>query len=397
MASRQQPHALVFGASGISGYSLLNQLCQYPTPTSWQRISGTTNRPFDLAQSGLPKDTRLRVYSGIDLTCSVDTIVQSLKEKIENVETVTHVFFTAYIAKETRAELKRVNTQMLENSIKALDRLAPGLQRVILQTGGKGYGLEYPDKFPIVAPLKEDMPRIPKPWRDEVFYYTQVDTLHELSQTNSGSRWTFAEIRPDGIIGFCPGKNPMNMAQGLALYLSVFRTVHGKSAQVSFPGTDKGYLCKHSNTSQDQLSKMEIHTALMSQLPVNGAAFNVADEDKPVTWAQVWPRLCSLFGLIGVGPHGTAEQQQSMEAFVMSNRAAWEATCEQFSLRRDSIDEQGWAHTHFMLVEFDFDRWYDLSAARAVGFSESIDTVDAYRIAFERMSEANIIPKQYLE
>ncbi|KAL3445142.1 hypothetical protein BJX65DRAFT_282368, partial [Aspergillus insuetus] len=403
MAARQQAHALVFGASGISGYSLLNQLCQYPTPITWQRISGTTNRPFDLSQTGLPKDSRLRVYSGIDLTGSVEDIAQSLKEIVENIETVTHLFFTAYIAKDTRAELKKVNTQMLENSVKALDRLAPGLQRVILQTGGKGYGLEYADKIPIVTPLREDMPRIPQPWQDEVFYYSQVDTLDQLSQTSSSSsssKWTFAEIRPDGIIGFCPGSNPMNMAQGLALYLSVVRTVHGKGARVPFPGTQASYHCKHSNTSQDQLAKMEIHVSLMNKLWENGAAFNIADEDDPVTWATVWPGICSTFGLVGVGPRDCTnpqqQSQQSMEEFVKANRASWEATCERFSLRKESIDEQGWAHTHFMLVDFDFDRWYDLSRARAVGFAERLDTVEAYRIAFERMAAALIIPQQYL-
>ena len=87
-------HALVLGASGISGWSLLNQLRQYPSAETWQRISGTTNRPFDISQSGIPTDDRLRVYSGIDLTKGVDIIVQSLKVNVENVETVTHLFFT---------------------------------------------------------------------------------------------------------------------------------------------------------------------------------------------------------------------------------------------------------------------------------------------------------------
>ena len=87
-------HALVLGASGISGWSLLNQLCQYPTDKTWNQISGTTNRPFDFSRSLLPTDKRLRVYSGIDLTRSVDDIVKTMKEEIEDVHTVTHVFFT---------------------------------------------------------------------------------------------------------------------------------------------------------------------------------------------------------------------------------------------------------------------------------------------------------------
>jgi hypothetical protein len=56
------------------------------------------------------------------------------------------------------------------------------------------------------------MPRIRKPWYDNIFYYAQYDTLRELSK---GERWTFSEVRPDGILGFVPGTNAMNLAQGL--------------------------------------------------------------------------------------------------------------------------------------------------------------------------------------
>ena len=44
------------------------------------------------------------------------------------------------------------------------------------------------------------------------------------------------------------------------------------------------------------------------------------------------------------------------------------------------------------MTVFDFDRHYDLSNAKSVGFNEKIDTVEGYRTAFERMREAKIIP-----
>ncbi|KAJ3545825.1 hypothetical protein NM208_g2317 [Fusarium decemcellulare] len=389
---QQQPeklHALVLGASGISGWSLLNQLCQYPRTDTWHRISGTTNRPFDPMQSGLPSNDRLRVYSGVDLTRSVESIAQMLKDQVDSVGAVTHVFFTAYTHMNTRQERLEVNAKMLENSIRALGIVAPNVRAVILQTGGKGYGLEYPDKVSIVPPLSEDLPRIPPPMGDEVFYYAQYDILEKLSQT---SKWTFAEIRPDGIVGFVPGTNPMNMAEGIALYLSVYRAVHGKGSKVPFPGTAKSYRNKHSDTFQDLLSKMEIHVALKDELRTNGPAYNIADEDGPITWEDVWPGICSSFGLVGVAPSGGG-QQQSMEDFVKSNRSSWNALCDEFAVRKDRIDVQGWTHTHFMLVDFDFDRWYDLSRTRATGFTESIDTVEAYKISFNRRFESCAIER----
>ncbi len=42
----------------------------------------------------------------------------------------------------------------------------------------------------------------------------------------------------------------------------------------------------------------------------------------------------------------------------------------------------------------DFNREYDLSKAREVGFHEEVDTVEGYRIAFERMKNAKILPEE---
>lgn len=87
-------HALVLGASGISGWSLLNQARTYPTPTTFSRITGTTNRPFTLEQAHIPQDPRVQIASGIDFTKPVETVAKTLKEKIPDVGSVTHVFFT---------------------------------------------------------------------------------------------------------------------------------------------------------------------------------------------------------------------------------------------------------------------------------------------------------------
>ena len=96
--SSDKKHALVFGASGISGWSILNQALSYSTPITFDQITGLTNRPLSIEDAGLPSDPRLQLANGVDLTGSVESVVSSLKEKVKNVETTTHVFFTAYIA-----------------------------------------------------------------------------------------------------------------------------------------------------------------------------------------------------------------------------------------------------------------------------------------------------------
>jgi hypothetical protein len=86
--------ALVFGASGISGWGLCQSLLSYPTATTFSRIIGLTNRPLMLADSGLPTDDpRLTLVSGINLLSSAEDVTTQLREKIPDVAAVTHVYF----------------------------------------------------------------------------------------------------------------------------------------------------------------------------------------------------------------------------------------------------------------------------------------------------------------
>lgn len=205
---------------------------------------------------------------------------------------------------------------------------------------------------------------------------------------SQGKPWTFTEIRPDGIVGFAPGANFMNMSQGMAIYLSLYRRVHGAGAAVPFPGAAHGYRSRHMDTFQDLLSRLEIFAAAHPDACGGGNVFNAADGVE-LTWADLWPRLCAHFGLKDGGP-----QPDSLPIvdFVKQNRGAWREMCAEHGLRERTVDEQGWGHLHFMMVQFDFHRTLDLSRCREVGFDETIDTAEGYFAAWERMRAAKIIP-----
>ncbi|KAF1365620.1 hypothetical protein EJ07DRAFT_170305 [Lizonia empirigonia] len=378
-------HALIFGASGISGWALLNEITKYPTPTSFAKITGLSNRPLTVEQAYLAHDSRLNLINGIDLTKPVPEVVQMLKDKVENAHTISHVFFTAYIQTDDPKSLKTVNTALLDTAIRAIEQVSLKLKMVVLQTGGKGYGLEFPDKVSISPPLREDMPRIPEPYADRIFYYTQYDLLTKLSRDKD---WTFAEVRPDGIVGFTPTSNAMNLAQGIGLYLAIYREVHGADAIVEFPGTKRAWKCKHSDTSQGILAKMEIYAATHIEACGAGAVFNIAD-GRTVTWEEVWPKLCENFGLVGGEPKSSPV---SMEDFVKSNIDTWKKVAEKHELKGEAVVEQNWPFVRFMLVDFDFDRQFDLTRSREVGFREEIDTADGYIEAWEKMRKASILP-----
>ncbi|KAL3447670.1 hypothetical protein BJX65DRAFT_307733 [Aspergillus insuetus] len=382
-------HALIFGATGISGWSLMKQCLSYPSPTSFNRVTGLCNRPVNREDLFLPDDARLNIVSGIDLTAPLETVIRELG-KVESIKTVNIVFFCAYIQTPDHASLRKVNTALLHTAVQAVTSLSPNLQTIILQTGGKGYGLEFPDSVAISPPLHESLPRIPEPYASKIFYYTQYDLLAELSKT---AKWTFSEIRPDGIVGFAPGSNAMNMAQGIAFYLSLWREVYGAGAACPFPGRKRGWTSAHSDTFQDVLSKAEIYVAVNRHKCGDGSVFNAADGET-VTWEGVWPRICESFGLVGIAPLAEGDsQKETMEAFVGAHGNEWSALATRFGLREGMLEKQNWGHTHFMLVDFDFDREYSLDKIKGVGFDGWIDTVEGYKVAFERMVEARLIPR----
>jgi len=90
---KAQKHALVFGASGISGNELCHELLEYPSKSTFVKVTGLTNRPLSIEEAQLPEDPRLRLISGIDLTCDVDTVKRELVKKVDDIHEVTHVFF----------------------------------------------------------------------------------------------------------------------------------------------------------------------------------------------------------------------------------------------------------------------------------------------------------------
>jgi hypothetical protein len=89
-------HALIFGASGISGWAIVNGLLSgYPTKQSFSRITALTNRPLSPESSQWPQSDLLQVVSGLDLLTNKgqDGFEAEMKSKIRGIETVSHVFF----------------------------------------------------------------------------------------------------------------------------------------------------------------------------------------------------------------------------------------------------------------------------------------------------------------
>jgi nucleoside-diphosphate-sugar epimerase len=128
--------ALVFGASGITGWAIMNNAVTYPSPNTFERIVGLTNRPLSKEDSCIPQDPRIELYSGIDLS-KKDTLIGKLQQ-VHEIEKITHVYFAAYTSHGSDyKELKRANVEILKNAVEAIEQLCPKLLFFTLQTGGK--------------------------------------------------------------------------------------------------------------------------------------------------------------------------------------------------------------------------------------------------------------------
>lgn len=131
--------ALVFGASGVTGWSFINEvLNDYPKPNVWKRAHALTNRPLSQEQSQWPNDPRLNIVSGIDLLAgSQDDVEKELKTKITELGEVTHMYYLAYKAgTDVEQEFKEA-VEMYKKALIAVDKLCPNLGFVVLQTGAK--------------------------------------------------------------------------------------------------------------------------------------------------------------------------------------------------------------------------------------------------------------------
>jgi hypothetical protein len=140
--------ALVFGASGVTGWSFINEILNdYPKPNIWKRAHALTNRPLSQEQSQWPNDPRLNIVSGIDLLSnSQESLEKTLQEQIPDISEVTHVYYLAYKADtDVQKELEEA-VSMWKKAVIAVDNLCPALEFIVLQTGAKmcTYSMPYP-------------------------------------------------------------------------------------------------------------------------------------------------------------------------------------------------------------------------------------------------------------
>jgi hypothetical protein len=92
-------HAIVFGASGLIGWAVVDQLLRsYPEAGIFSKITAVTNRKVKLSEAhwlepGIDRP-KLQLISGIDLRRGDGaSLADSLQQAVADIHTVTHVFY----------------------------------------------------------------------------------------------------------------------------------------------------------------------------------------------------------------------------------------------------------------------------------------------------------------
>ena len=99
-------HALVFGASGLAGWGVVDQLLEnYPTKGTFSKVTALVNRPLSIADScwpiASPSRPELDLVSNVNLTeGTVGEFTASLKRKVQDIGNVTHAFYFGVFAGE---------------------------------------------------------------------------------------------------------------------------------------------------------------------------------------------------------------------------------------------------------------------------------------------------------
>ncbi|KAL8804545.1 MAG: hypothetical protein Q9200_005782 [Gallowayella weberi] len=390
MAEKRR-HALVFGASGLIGWGIIDQLLSnYSSQGAFAKVTALVNRPLKLQDSFWPLESagrpELQLVDGINLAeGTVESTTNLLKAKVTGIESVTHVFYFVYKYEEKPEDEVRVVCDMLERAVAALDRLSPMLEFLVFPTGTKAYGIHVPGGV-FKPPYEESMGPLPDIYQNTLNYPFMRSILEKAS---AGKQWTWCDVRPDAVIGFVPNGSAFNLTAHWATYLSLYRLVEGENAKVPFPGSSAGYNSLYNEASADIIAKCAIWSSLHPVQSGGGQIFNVADQAEPQSMRERWPRLAAYFGLEGIGPVEEGAQGEQTLLKPSEYITKYQREAEKRGVKSSPVFKGQFLDSYGYYL--DFDRQLSLEKLRKAGFCEELDPNASWFKAFERFKMAGMI------
>ncbi|POS76164.1 hypothetical protein DHEL01_v205434 [Diaporthe helianthi] len=333
MASIHQPTskiAFVTGANGITGNAIIEHLIRQPA-SEWSKIVITTRR---VPKWPLWQDPRIR-FIALDFLKPAEELVEQMKPLCDD---VTHAFFASYVHETDFARLKDGNVPLFRNFLTAIDESSKSLQRVVLHTGGKNYGMHL---GPVEVPVHEEIPRYED--HGENFYYAQEDIMFELAAKRG---WHWNVIRPKAIIGYTPAGNGMSVALTVAIYFLICREL---GEVPMFPGNKFMYEIVDDASYAPSIADMSVWASTHEH--TKNEAFNHNNGDC-IVWKQLWTKLGAHFGIevpevpdsawTANGDTNKAERQIQLVEWAKDKKPAWERVVAKNGGNREAFDWATW-------------------------------------------------------
>ena len=350
-------HALVVGASGITGTALVDRL----SAGGWE-VSGLSRHP-------VPGSPARHVAADLRSPASLATALGGLRP--------THVFFCAWSRQPTEAQNIVVNRAMVADLLAAL---GPGgsLRHVALVTGLKHYlgpFEAYGQGDLPETPFHEDEPRLPV----QNFYYDQEDALWAAAAEQG---FTWSVHRSHTVIGHAVG-NAMNMALTLAVQAAICRAT---GRPFVFPGSAAQWNGLVDMTDAGLLAD---HMVWAATTPAAAdEAFNVVNGDV-FRWRWMWPRLAAH---LGVEPAGFEGAPRPLTEQMADAAPVWQRVVAEHDLvEPDLARVASWWHTDSDLGR-EIEVLADMSKSRLSGFTGYVRTEDAFRRLIDRYRLERTIP-----
>ena len=349
-------HALVVGASGISGAALVRQLVR----DGW-RVTGLSRSPLPGSVPHVAADLRSAA---------------SLREALSGLRP-THVFVTAWSRQATEADNIRVNAGMVRDLLAVLGPQG-SLRHVALVTGLKhylgpfeAYGQgDVPD-----TPFLEDAERLDV----DNFYYAQEDELFAAAAT-WGATWSVH--RSHTVLGHAVG-GAMNLTATLAAGAAIARR---QGRPFVFPGSRAQWDGVVDLTDADLLADHQLWAATTPAAA--DTAFNVVDGDV-VRWRRLWPRLAAH---LGVEPQGPGDAVQPLAQQMAGAEAVWaELVAEHGLVEPDLARVASWWHTDADLGR-EQEVFADMTRSRLLGYTGWVSTERSLLRLVDRYRAERIVP-----
>ncbi|OQE40371.1 hypothetical protein PENCOP_c006G06720 [Penicillium coprophilum] len=373
--------AFITGANGLSGSAIVEHLCNTTTSADWESIIVTSRSPL---KATIP-DSRIK-FIALDFTHDVPCLVERMKEICGP---VSHAYFCSYIHKDDFAESYTANEALFRNFIVAIDKTAPKLENVTLQTGGKYYNLHVE---PVPSPAREDDPRRYGPF--ENFYFPQEDTLTAMQR---GKAWSWNVIRSEAIIGANSQPYGLNEALTIAMYFLICREL-GTAAPMP---TNQRYWEGTEDVSYAPLIA-DLTIFVSTRKSCANEAFNITNGDY-FSWRYMWPRLASSLGANAdsqqhfekaVPKEGEFQVEWRLAEWCQDKRKAWEDLCDRQNLpgAKATFDLAGWEVGDF-LFQRTWSATLSINKARRFGWTGHIDSYQSFVDTFNKFRQLGLIPQ----